>query len=658
MNIPYTDTIFLGLIRMFFWVLFIYVLKRLFYPAHRSYNQVKALGYYWSFYGSIVTVLIFVLVLIDSFDLLTMLFILLGFFTLILLNFSLKSFSQKGWNRKRRGLLISVIESVEKERAIIHISRRYQNEGRRFGVKTEFVVMFLSAISAILVRFTLMEFDNYQLSPAWFEELSVLVAILEQDWVSNKLFVTGEYGLMAFYSLMTGISPEFALESFSLFQVFILTFVIFWFVDSITTSTVIVPLIAALTFALFFNLAPINVQQITHSKQTHMAITFLLPVMTYIVRPWKLVQKKSKLYFISIFFIIFAIALIDFFTLFILIPPFFLVSLFFLRKRYTKYFIQALLAFLTATGAILIYYYIESILQGFDFGLFFRSNLLSVRATTTTDNMLIAGESIILLFQSISLLLSVVMFFLYRKTKNKWAAPLVFLLYINLMILISQSGFIYFDIDLFNEITPILLACSLAIAYYLLSYIYGHYFKTYISNWVLPPAMFLAFVAVSYFSQRSLLDRASNANSLSKNVLEAYEMIKASYIPYGYAVVNDSELLPISKGSHIFMSYADFVRDYPERDSIFFNNRENTDFLEANSQYILPNSVLVFVFQDKADEFDLEIKLDSDIYPGIINELSELEQKGRSIRIFYNKGGLIVYEIVNNPNQAKIIELL
>lgn len=658
MNIPYTDTIFLGLIRMFFWVLFIYILKRLFYSSERSQNQVKVLGFYWSFYGSIVTVLIFVLVLIDSFDLLTMIFILIGFFTLKFLDFQRRNFTLKGYGRKTLSILLIVLRNIERGRPVVEIVKKSREGGRRFGINTEFLVMFSAAVTAVLVRFALMEFDNYQLSPAWFEELSVLNSILEQDWISNKLFVTGEFGLMAFYSLMTGISPEMALESFGLFQIFVLSFVIFWFVDSMTTSLITAPLVAALVFALFFNLAPVNVEQITHSKQTFMALTFWLPAMIYIVRPWKLYQEKSKVYFLSIFLIFFAISLIDFFTFFWLVPPYFVVSLVFLRKMYAKYFKQALFAYLLAVAVILGYYYSESILQDFDFGLFFRSNLLAVRATTTTSNMVLPYDTIVLLFQIISLSLTAIMLLSYRKKKNKWAAPIVLMVYINVLILMSQAGFVYFDMDLFNETSPVLLACSLGVAYYVVYFYYTKYFPTLHSNWVLPPAIFVVFTAISYFSQRTLLERASNANLLSKNVLEAYELIKANYIPYGYAVVNDNELLPISKGSHIFMSYTDFVNDYPERDSIYFANQTNKTFLEENTEYIVPNSVLVFVFQEGNSDFDLEIDLDDNVNQQVVNYLSLLEQTGRPIRVFYNKGGLKVYEIINNPNAAKITELL
>lgn len=71
MNIPYTDTIFLGIIRMLLWILFLYVLKRLFFKGKPSQNQVKTMGNLWAFYGSIVLVVIYLLVQFNSYDLLT-----------------------------------------------------------------------------------------------------------------------------------------------------------------------------------------------------------------------------------------------------------------------------------------------------------------------------------------------------------------------------------------------------------------------------------------------------------------------------------------------------------------------------------------------------------------------------------------------------------
>lgn len=658
MSIPYTDTIFIGIIRMLLWVLFIYVLKRLFYRGGRSQNQVKAMGYYWSFYGSIVLILIFILVQLGSFDLLTIIALITVFFILRTLGIGMKNFTQEGWNRKSLAILLGVIDSVENKKPIIDITQKNKKEGRRFGLKTEFLVATYAAIIAVVVRFYLMQFDNYQLSISWFEELSVLRGILEQNWISNKLMVTGEFGLMAFYSLITGISPEMALESFGLFQVFILCFVVFWFTDAMTTSLVTVPLIAALTFALFFNLAPISVSQITHSKQSFMALTFWLPAMVYIMRPWKLYNEKPKMYFISILCIFFAIALIDFFTLFMLIPPFFLTIIPFVRKKYKRYYNQALLAYLTATGLVLGYYFVQSQVQGFDFGLFFRSNLLAVSASTSIGNMIYTYDFIVLAYQIVSMLTCVLMFILYLKKKNKWGAPIMFLLYINVMILISKSGFVYFDIDLFNEISPVLLACSVALLFYVIYYHFSHYFQVKISDWYSAPLIFGLFISTAYFSQRSLIEREENSNTVSKNILEAYELIKANYIPYGYAVVNDNNMLPISKGSHIFISYKDFVDDYTARDSVYFANKEDKEFLDANTEYLVPNSLLVFVYEEFSNEFDAKVDIDPEQTKRVLAQLKSLELKGRNVRVFYRNKGLVIYEIVNNPNAAKIDELL
>jgi hypothetical protein len=658
MSVPYIDIIFLGMVRVFFWILFIYVLKRFFYSGNRSFNQVKVLGYYWSLYGSILTILIFFLVLVKSFDLLTMLSILVIFFAFRLFSFDRSDFTRKGWIDKVNTILLDAIRSADRKIPIIHKAPIQKSAGRRFGIKTELLVMALAALLAVIARFILIQFDDYQLSSGWFEELSTLVSIKEQDWMSSKLLVTGEFGLMAFYSMMTGISSEMALESFAFIQIFMLSIMIFWFVDSITTSTVMAPLVAALTFGLFFNLTPLEIEEVTRSRQSLMAMTFLLPAMTYLIRPWKLYKERSNLYLISIFLIFMAIALIDFFTAFMLVPPLFAVSLILLRRKYLKYYLKAIAAYVLAVSIVLGYYYVMSLNQRFDFGLFVRNNLLSLTTSTTTSNMLVSSMSLLRWVQGISIFLLVFMLMLYRAKKNKWAAPIALVIYINVLILMSQSGFIYFDVDLFNEIIPVLLAAFVGVLYYVIYYSYAHYFKIYNSNWVLPPLAFIVFISLTYFVQRPIWEGTSEANTLSKNILEAYEMIKDDYLPNGYAVVNDYEFLPMSKGSHIFISNNDFIRDYPLRDSIFQANRKDEEFLKEHTEYILPNSVLVFVIEESDDQVKRNIGLVAKNDEEVKQLLSSLRQKGRYIRRIYHKENLMVYEIVNGVYSAKISELL
>ncbi len=579
------------------------------------------------------------------------------FLTTRFVGFRNLKFSGESWYRKRQAILLSVIENIEDEDPIISISD--EKTSKRFSVRAGFLVATSACILAMLVRFYLMQFDNYQLSMAWFQEYSVLIDLADQRWFNQDMIMTGQYAFMSFYGLITGITPEMALESFGLFQVFILCFIIFWFIDAMTNSLITIPLIGTIIFALFFNLAPVNVAQITHGKDTFMAMTFLLPAIVFIRKPWKLYRTNEKSYFHRMLVIFAAIALIDLFTLVVLIPPYFLVVSVFINKEYFKYYFKALGAYLLGAGLVLGTFAFAAYRNEVDFGVFFRSNLLSVTSTTTTGNMVLDYDSLVLTFQIVCLVGGVIMFFLFRKNPRKWASPLSFIIYVNVLVFYSKLGLDYFDRDLLNEISPILLACSLSLIFYIIYY----YFNTEIKRIEIPdmisvPIIFITFFGCAYFSQQGLLKRGVKTGTISKNMLEAYQMVKDNYIPYGYAVVNANNMLPISKGSHNFLSYNDFVTSYPERDSIYFQFKNDEDFLVRNTEYIIPNSVLIFLYENVTNEFAAKVTINPEMNELVKLEIEALRAKGREVRLFFDKGNLKVYEVVNNPGEARIMELL
>ncbi|HEY9118001.1 MAG TPA: hypothetical protein VIN11_09270, partial [Roseivirga sp.] len=298
-------------------------------------------------------------------------------------------------------------------------------------------------------------------------------------------------------------------------------------------------------------------------------------------------------------------------------------------------------------------------LRGINFGLFIRTNLLSITSTTTTGDMVLDYDTTVLTYQIVCMVGVLIMAFLSRKNKRKWVAPIVFILYTNVLVLISQSGFRYFDNDLLNEISPVLLACSLSFIFYIFFYFLNTKLRRVeIPNRLSAPFIIVIFFLVAFYTQRDLSNRTIKSASISKNILEAYQLVKDDYIPYGYAIVNANDLLPFSKGSHIFLSYDEFVNAYPARDSIYFENKDDEAFLRSNTEFIIPNSLLVFIYEDVTKEFAAKITIDPAMNEKVLDEIEMLRGRGREVRLFYTKGSVRIYEIVNNPRAAKIEELL
>lgn len=611
----------------------------------------------WATYGSATLVMIFILVQLRSYDLMTCMFIMLLIFGFRLVGIKNLFVEGRQFKRKRKMILLKVIENVEDKEPIIDLVE--EKPSKRLSVNYEFLIMVIPAFIALLVRFYLMSFDDYQLSASWFQELNIVKGFSKQVWFNDELSMVGEYAILNFYAKITGISPEIALESFGILQSFILTFVIFWFMNVMTSSKITVPLITALSFALFFNLAPLNLSQITHSKQTLMALTFVLPVMVYIKKPWVLYQKHPKSYLVKMIIIFAGIALIDLFSLLVLTPPFFLVAFFFIKKRYKKYFWKSLGAYGISASVILGLYALEGLYKGVDFSGFISSNLLAVSASTTTSSMIFSYDVLLKSIQAVSLVSIIVMFFMLRTMLDKWAGLISFLIYVNILILYAILDLSYFDNDLFNEVLPVFISIALGIVIYLLMYFFVTSVKEVrFSNAIAVVIIFSIILPLAYFSQRNLLNQDDRTSTINKEVLKAYQRISSDFLPYSYAVINSNALQPISVDSHNFITYRDFTTSYMERDSVYFANRKNKIFLRQNTEYILPNSLLVFVYNDTERlEFN-GASVENDLVLAVNQQMDKLRNKGREMRVFYQGSKLTVYEVVNNPGEARIEEML
>ena len=140
--------------------------------------------------------------------------------------------------------------------------------------------------------------------------------------------------------------------------------------------------------------------------------------------------------------------------------------------------------------------------------------------------------------------------------------------------------------------------------------------------------------------------------------MKAYQRISSDFLPYSYAVINSSALLPISVDSHNFITYKDFTSSYSARDSVYFANEKNKNFLRQNTEYILPSSLLVFVYNNVEKlEFN-GVSVGNDLVLAVSHQLDLLRNRGRDITVFYQGDKLTVYEVINNPGESRIDEML
>jgi len=175
------------------------------------------------------------------------------------------------------------------------------------------------------------------------------------------------------------------------------------------------------------------------------------------------------------------------------------------------------------------------------------------------------------------------------------------------------------------------------------------------ANRVVVVCLLAGILYLSVYYQKDTIENLTVADTTPKQVLDAYDKISETYFPYSYAVVNDNTAQAISTNQHYFMSYNDFLDDYPTQDSIYFKNLKNPKFFRKNPQYVIPKSVLLFVFNGKVPEMFGE---QENISPKLMQQLDMLKKRGRRVELFYDNRNVKVFEIINEPDESKVSDLI
>lgn len=94
------------------------------------------------------------------------------------------------------------------------------------------------------------------------------------------------------------------------------------------------------------------------------------------------------------------------------------------------------------------------------------------------------------------------------------------------------------------------------------------------------------------------------------------------------------------------MNYSFFLKDYLKQDAIYFKYKQHPLFFKNYPQYVIPKSVLLFVFNKES------------VSKQLITKLNVLKKRGRTVQLFYKNENFKVYEIVNEPKSSKISDLI
>ena len=655
-----TSSILLGFIRLGFILLFLFYLNRKFVNVKRPVNFLEFIINNWFRYGSATLVVIFVLVQLNAYNLFNTIFLLLAIIGVDLIGIENLKRPREYFNLHIKSNLLRFLRNVENKKSLWYWVSISGKKKKSKKLSNTFILVLTLLIGGItfISRYYFIRYDNYSLSDAWISDLNKVIEFDFQYWFYDEVTVDGEFAFVNLYGKITDVSPEIALQVISILEATLLSVVIFWLISKLTPSKVLAPIIGSFSFALVYVLTPLNVYYLLENDPTFMALTFGLPIMVFYLRP-ELLKVKKLTYFLSFVLAFCAVGLIDFFTLLVLLPAFLVIGLVFSKLRSKVFNLVAISAYVTALAILFIVYSVSCYYLKADFWEFFHANLLSVTSYTYVPQLILPYGQLIKYFQYSTLAGSVlILLFLLVKREN-WNFTVAFFVYFNFLVFLATVHNQWIDRDMIiNSLTiflPIIFGLNAALVIRLFNLALHPLEKFTPYSAIL---LMGGLIYASVYYQQNNIDKLTEADETPKHILDAYDKISKTYFPFSYSIVNDPATQVISTNKHFFMNYDYFLEDYSKVDSVYFKNQKDPKFLIKNPQYALTKSVLVFVLNENNKAEKNIFSENKYLSAELKKELEKLQQRGRTISLFYDSKILKVYEIVNEPGESKITDLI
>ncbi len=610
------------------------------------------------FFGSLLMLTIFSLVQLNMYDIFSILSVFL--IGLIVWYFGFGSMKRipDGLQAKKRRFLLSFFRFMEKKVRLRTLIRR--NRNFFFTRKVSFVLLVatITSLCTFASRYLFLKNDLYTLSSLWIKNLELVKSFNSNSWFGTTNGLVGELALINFYAKITGISEEMAMHSFGLLEGFGLSIVLYWIILKLTKDAFIAPMISVLFFALFYRYMPINVNLLLEHNSLYLALGFALPVLLFSALPEQ-VKSKRMPYILLLTIGYIAVAFTNLFVALILVPLFLGVALVFSSKVLLPYRFKSLIAYAIGTGFVLGVYGIGCYVNEKSFLDFLRSSLILVNSYTYFPQLIVVPEKLVLCYLAFCFVVLAMVIPLWNRKRERWGAAQVFLIFTMLFLTLRYFQFTWVDIDMYYESLSPLMVIVLGIflgagqQYWNLKIPEDNYLKGITLAFI-----FLATVGFGYATNGFFQYDYREIDELKADILKVYDDLSSKNMPYSYAIVNQQYGQFLSTNEHHFINYNVFLNNYPERDSVYQIKKEDKRFLAENPDYILPQSVFVFITKTDPSESKYHLATPTKTAFNVKRQLDLLEEKGREIAIFYEDEYLAVYEIVNKKNASNLNDLI
>jgi hypothetical protein len=625
--------------------LFLYLINKKWINKSPSNNFVEFVVLQWFKYGAILGIVIFITVQLNIFDLLNTLFILALLIIIELIGIQNLKNPFIYLNLKIKTALIKRLKKIEFNQSLKSLFSIKKKELNNFN---HFPLYFLFAFVIIITflgRFYFLKYDLYLLSNSWNNDLEAMFNLDRQNWFFPNNNLLGELAYTNFYAKIFDVSPEIALQSMGVFEAILLSMLLFWLMRKCTSSEYFIPTITAISFATFLTIIPVNLNFLIQRNPIFLALTFAIPTFYFLLNPNELKLKQTP-FFLSFTFAFVIIGLIDLFTFCVLVPPFVLVSIFLSNKSNNIRFFVAVASFLFSLVLLFGIYYTMCYNLEIDFIDFIHSNLISVASYTYFPQLIFPINSLIFYYVISTFLALIIILYRTLIFKENRKISAAFLVYFLCLIIVLKIDNIWIDKDLivqsFTIFFPIVFGIVVGVVFELFNSFTIKNRK--IQNF----STLISLVVIVYFSvtlQKNTILKFQLTDQKPLQVLSIYDQIHSDYFPFSFAVVDQNTSQILSENNHYFVNYSEFLDSYLLKDAKYFENYKNQNYLKKNPQVVLPNSILLFIYNNDNSE-------------KLVYQMKILKQRGREIKLFYASSNLNVYEIINQPKSSKTSDLI
>ncbi|WP_415061092.1 hypothetical protein [Flavobacterium sp.] len=652
-----SSSILVGFIRIVLLILFLYYCNNKLVKRDGSHTLIQFIVNEWFKYGSLTLIIVFVLIQLNIYSLINFLFVILIFVLLDVVGLKYFKNPLKFFKKSSKNRFFEFLKDTENKKSIIERVKLERPKNLKDDRVYVFYCTLILITLAFLGRYYFYTYDTFLLSDLWITDLYKIIQFDNFHWFETTVEVEGELAFANIYSKLVDVSPETGLQTLAIIEDVLLSIIVFWSIRKITVSAVLAPMIGFFAYIFLYFLSPEEIHYLLQNHPVLLALTLALPAMIYTLRPDVINFKKTNFFF-SLTTCFFAIGLIDLFTLLILIPPFYVISILFVNKKYLYFKWLSLAAYLVGTALILGAYFLACMHKQNDFMIFLQSSLISVNSFTYMPNLMVPFEELITYYQYGSIFGIIILPILIWIKKEEWKPSLVFLLYFNLLVALYFLGYEWIDKDslrlALSVFIPICFGITAAILLRLFSFLtkYLYKFKYTFATF----ASIVLLTGILYF-QKDIFNNVNTSDKTPRMVLDAYDEILHEYFPFSYAVVNDNIAQTMSINKHFFINYEDFLYGYLESDEMYHKNKKKPNYLVENPQYVIPKSILVFVYHDNSERNN-HFADQSEIEPLLMDQIETLKKRGREVSLFYESPYVNVYEIVNEPKSSKIDDLI